>query len=194
MRRSSGGRESKRFLAESEYVYLRVAPGQALAPAPVGGRPLAVEEAGLRQEERARADRREPPHPPRLPPDPAQERRVAAVTLGSPSPRDHERVDPAPDLVEAAVGEEPQTRRRAEGPTAEPQDLQAVGVVVPLPAVLQPPRRPREHLERSHRVQHLDVGIGQHCDTHRPRAAPSVTVVRESQGSLGHEASMPPSA
>ena len=56
---------------------------------------------------------------------------------------------------------------RAERAALQADDLDAVGVVVPLPVVLQPARRPREHLERTHDVQHLDVRVREHRDAER---------------------------
>src|SRR5260221_13895106 len=75
---------------------------------------------------------------------------------------------------------ETKPRRGPEGAALEPDDLDAVGMVPAQAVVPQPARGPREDLQRSHDVQHLDVGEGEHGDTQRappdrPEGAPPGT-------------------
>ncbi len=120
--------------------------GPAHAGAPVRRGPASVQKARFRKQERSRADRGQPPDPAGLTPDPGEERQMRAVRLRAPSPRDQERVDPAADLVEPAVGVEPQPPRRAKRATFHLEDLDAVGVVGSLPVVLPARAGPRIRL------------------------------------------------
>src|SRR5262249_4387245 len=112
--------------------------GQPCTRAPVRGRPPSREKAGFGQNERPRADGAQPPDQLRLPPKPAQQRRMRAVTLHTHSTRYQKGIDPALDFIEAMIGVQAQPRRSAEGAARDAEDFDPVRVVGSVTVILEP--------------------------------------------------------
>jgi hypothetical protein len=140
-------------------------------------RPASGEQARFSQEEGAGAYGGKAPCLGRLPPEKAKQRRVRKVTLDADPAGDEQRVDPAADLAQSAVGVQAEPAGCGEETPPEPQDLHSVGVVAPLAHLPQPARSAREDFEGPGDIEDLDVGERHHRDA--PGTRPHCTVARQ---------------
>src|SRR5947207_2728977 len=143
-----------------------VAARELVASPPVGGHAPAVEQPGLREEERPATHRGEAADAGRHAREPAEQAAVAHRVRHAAPAGDEQRVDATPDVADRAVGDELHARRAHDRARTAGQDLRRVGGA---PAI----RRLREHLEWPGDVQDLDVGERDDGDPPRSSVRPA---------------------
>jgi hypothetical protein len=129
-------------------------------------RGAAVEQAGLGEEERPRADRTDAPRASGHPAQPAEHGLVFQERIDA-EPAHHEQgVDPAAQRTESRIGEEPEPGRSGDRLLTGAHHRDRVPGMRPA-LLAQDAGRPGEQLERTREVQGLHSGVDEQRDAQR---------------------------